>query len=485
MNKMNRVLLMLIAMVSIMLLAVGIDRGIKHWEEKRWESEREAFYEQSRNEIREIQTTIQTLSEDPQALTAYMEENGLNYVEDEEELTESAAEEASEEVQDLPVEAEADMAEAEPAGEESPEEEEPWPAKGEDPEEITEGMFHGEDLPEETVSGNTVSENIISGNVLIKSFVSGNSISGNSISGNIISGNVISGNAVSGNIVTDPYAADFSLRPPTKSKVCASYEETMRINQNDKAVIAGSDIDFSQIKITCLGDSVTAGSNLSKLENYETMSYPYQLGRILNAKEVVNLGIGGSSIGRYWENAFVDRYSSIPADTDIIIVMGGTNDGFCASEKELGSLEERRDRTFAGDLDELLRKLKTDYPDAEIVLATPLSNVLHDMLRRDRSFLLPQSSFVKIMNQLAAEYGVPVIDLYGCNLLNTHDAAVIHSFMPDGVHGNEMGYRVLAEHFAAELIRIYEAGKTEPAEGQQSDMEETAGTEEQTDERQL
>ena len=38
---------------------------------------------------------------------------------------------------------------------------------------------------------------------------------------------------------------------------------------------------------------------------------------------------------------------------------------------------------------------------------------------------------------------------------------------------------------AAELIRIYEAGKTEPAEGQQADMEETAGTEEQTDERQL
>ena len=107
------------------------------------------------------------------------------------------------------------------------------------------------------------------------------------------------------------------------------------------------------------------------------------------------------------------------------------------------------------------------------------------MLRKDRSFLLPQSSFVKIMNQLAAEYGVPVIDLYGCDLLNTHDAAVIHSFMPDGVHGNEMGYRVLAEHFAAELIRIYEAGKTEPAEGQQADMEETAGTEEQTDERQL
>ena len=231
----------------------------------------------------------------------------------------------------------------------------------------------------------------------------------------------------------------------------------MRINRADRETIAASTVDFSGMKIVCLGDSVTAGSNLDKLENYEAMSYPYQLGEVLNAGEVVNLGIGGSSIGRYWENAFVDRYSSIPADADIIIVMGGTNDGFCASERELGSLEERRERTFAGDLDELLRKLKTDYPEAEILLATPLPNILHDMLRKERSFLLPQSSFVKIMKQLGQEYGVLVIDLYNTNLLNTHDAAIIHSFMPDGVHGNEMGYRILAEHFAAELIRDYQA----------------------------
>lgn len=451
MNKANKVLLMLIAMTSIMLLAVGIDRGIGYLDEKRWESEREAFYEQSRNDIREIQATIQTLSEDPQALTAYMEENGLNYVEDE-----SAGEENPQEQEPAPAE------------EESPQEESEQ-AERESPEEITEGMFHGEDLPDETASGNTVSETVISGNILIRNFISENNISGN--------------------IVTDPYAADFSLLPPTKSKICASYEETIRINQMDKEVIAKSNVDFTQVKIACLGDSVTAGSNLSELESYETMSYPYQLGEILNAGEVVNLGIGGSSIGRYWENAFVDRYGSIPADADIIIVMGGTNDGFCASEKELGSLEERGQRTFAGDLDELLQKLKTDYPEAEIVLATPLSNVLHDMLRRDRSFLLPQSAFVKIMNQLAEEYGVPVIDLYNANLLNTHDAAVIHSFMPDGVHGNETGYRVLAEHFAAELIRIYEAKGQETEEPsktqQQADAEDTAGTEGQTDERQL
>ena len=457
MNKINRVLLMFIAMVSIMLLAVGIDRGMNYLEEKEWESQREAFYQQSRADIHKMQTTIQTLSEDPAALTAYMEENGLNYMEEEEEGTGEGAEEEqafAEPEREIPQEEEIPQQREEPAVEAMPEDE------------VVEGMYREPSIPEDGISDNglsgdypdAVSENTVSGNTVSGNTVSGNTVSGNTVSGNTVSGNAVSGNAVSGNTVSGSLIPeDYVITPPPKSRVCASYEETMRINRADRETIAASTVDFSGMKIVCLGDSVTAGSNLDKLENYEAMSYPYQLGEVLNAGEVVNLGIGGSSIGRYWENAFVDRYGSIPADADIIIVMGGTNDGFCASERELGSLEERRERTFAGDLDELLRKLKTDYPEAEILLATPLPNILHDMLRKERSFLLPQSSFVKIMKQLGQEYGVLVIDLYNTNLLNTHDAAIIHSFMPDGVHGNEMGYRILAEHFAAELIRDYQA----------------------------
>lgn len=463
MNKINRVLLMFIAMVSIMLLAVGIDRGMNYLEEKEWESQREAFYQQSRADIHKMQTTIQTLSEDPAALTAYMEENGLNYMEEEEEGTGEGAEEEqafAEPEREIPQE------EAIPQEEEIPQQREEPAVEAMPEDEVVEGMYREPSIPEDGISDNglsgdypdAVSENTVSGNTVSGNTVSGNTVSGNTVSGNTVSGNTVSGNAVSGNTVSGSLIPeDYVITPPPKSRVCASYEETMRINRADRETIAASTVDFSGMKIVCLGDSVTAGSNLDKLENYEAMSYPYQLGEVLNAGEVVNLGIGGSSIGRYWENAFVDRYSSIPADADIIIVMGGTNDGFCASERELGSLEERRERTFAGDLDELLRKLKTDYPEAEILLATPLPNILHDMLRKERSFLLPQSSFVKIMKQLGQEYGVLVIDLYNTNLLNTHDAAVIHSFMPDGVHGNEMGYRILAEHFAAELIRDYQA----------------------------
>ena len=138
------------------------------------------------------------------------------------------------------------------------------------------------------------------------------------------------------------------------------------------------------------------------------------------------------------------------------MIMGGTNDGFCASQTELGSMEAREARTFYGDLDELMRGLKTDYPNATIVFMTPLPNVLHDMLRKDRDYLLPQSAFVNAIKELAAEYEYPVIDLYNSNILDSHDAAVIYNYMPDGVHCNPAGYDILGEHVAAEIIKIYE-----------------------------
>ena len=400
MSKLNRILGMLIAMLAIMIAAVGIDRGMKYYEHKKWISEREVFYEEARTDIAKMQATIQTLSEDREALASYMEENELNVVR-----------------------------------------EEAYSVSG--------NSVSGDSVISNFVSGNSVSGNSVSGDSVISVFVSGNSVSGNSVSGDSILSSFVSGNGLQG------------------QEACASYEETVRINQYDRKVIAESTIDFSDKKIVCLGDSITAATNLEGQEDYLKMSYPSQLGEILDAGEVVNLGIGGSSIGRYWENAFVDRYKEIPEDSDIIIVMGGTNDGFCASERELGALEKREKETFAGDLNELLYGLKEDYPDAEIILVTPLSNILHDMLRKNKSYLLPQSALVSIMIQLADEYEIPVIDLYHSGFLDSHDAAIIHSFIPDGVHGNEMGYRYLAEHIAAELIKIQQTETDNDSEHEQ------------------
>ncbi len=306
-------------------------------------------------------------------------------------------------------------------------------------------------VSDNTVSGNgSVSDNTVSGN----GSVSDNTVSGNgSVSDNTVSGNgSVSDNTISGNgLFVQP-----EMTLEERRQLHTSTEETILINEKDRERIAESRIDFSGKKIACLGDSITEASNLDSEEDWKQYSYPAQLKGLLGAEEVYNLGIGGSSIGRYWADAFVDRYQEIPEDVDIIIVMGGTNDGFCVSDQEFGNLEERAYRTFCGDLDELMRGLKENYPDADIFFATPLPNILQDYLMSERDYLMPQKDFVDVILRMAQEYDFGLIDLYNSNLLDSHDANIVAEYMPDGVHGNHDGYRILAEHFAAELVRYYE-----------------------------
>lgn len=452
MGKINKFLLMVIAMMVIMIAAVGIDKGLKYFEAKNWEKERVARYEQARADVTDMQLTISELAKDQEAIETFIEENREYF--DEEEF---------------------------------------WP-------EFEEELFLDENVQmDENVSGNDmpgVSDNFetdvsgnyeadVSGSMVVDmsgnaSDMSGNAgdMSGNAgdVSGNAsdvsgnggmdVSGNTgpdISGNmgmSASGNELKNMQDSEMiSVSGNTlveKRKIQSSYMETRMQNDTDQTVIEEGNYDFSNISIACLGDSITQASNLESMEDYQQYAYPAKLKEILGAKSVTNLGIGGSSIGRYWDNAFVDRYKEIPEDTDLIIVMGGTNDGFCLTQEELGTVKERKANTFIGDLDELMRGLKADYPDAMIVFATPLPNVLHDMLKKERDYLLPQIILVNAIKYLAKEYEIPVIDLYNSNILDTHDAAVIYNYMPDGVHCNADGYTILAEHFAAELIKLYE-----------------------------
>ena len=308
------------------------------------------------------------------------------------------------------------------------------------------------------VSGNSVSENTVSGNGVSSNSVSENRISERSISENDVSGNSISANAVSGNALPDP-DLDHRLTLKERQEAMSSHKQTMRANEQDRKTISENDIDFSEIKIACLGDSITQAVNLDTLDHYQELAWPHVLKEALGAEEVVNLGIGGSSIGRYWADAFVDRYTEIPEDTDLIFVMGGTNDGFCASFVEFGNSEERAPRTFWGDLDELMDGLKEDYPEAEVIFLTPIPNSLHDYLKAERKYLMPQEEFSEVIITLAEEHGMEVFDLYNSNILDGHDKDNILHLMPDGVHPNAEGYRILGEHVAAELIRLLDERK--------------------------
>ena len=487
MKAAGRVLATMIAMVAILLTAVGADKGLNYLEKIKYEKECEELYAESHAQAEQLRTQLEELSQDEAAVETFLHEYAVDDLEDEDEdvlqefLTASPSENGSEgsvsdgeSVSGDALSGEADAADVS--------ENDHAFASGND--------SSDRDFSDHMISGNAVSGGGVSDNAISENGVFGNAVSGNSVSDNTVSENQVSGNRVSGGgISLTTVSGNILVRPTLRERRLeqSSYMETVEWNEADQVVIGQSTLDFSDKKIACLGDSITQAANLESMEDYQQYSYPTKLAEILGAEEVVNLGIGGSSIGRYWQDAFVDRYMDIPEDTDLILVMGGTNDGFCLHRENVGNFEERSPRTLIGDLDELMRGLKENYPDAEVVFVTPLPNVLHDILRKDRPELMSQRVIVDSMIALAKEYEFDVIDLYDSNLLDSHDAAVISNYMPDGVHCNPDGYQILAEHIAADLIRLQDSQDEEDgeefreAEGMEMDAASEQGMESESD----
>ena len=225
----------------------------------------------------------------------------------------------------------------------------------------------------------------------------------------------------------------------------SSYEETLAVNAFDKMVIENSTIDFSDVKITILGDSLTEGSNLSE-EDRVKYAYPVLLQEILGCKEVLNMGIGGSTVSSCANNyPMVKRWQDIPLDSDIIIVFGGSNDALFENKWQYGHLEyelRMNSDTFCGDLDTMVGAMKYTYRDTnensyiKLLYVNPPSTILNDAVyNTDPGNMVHQSEFAKAINEIVPNYGFEVIDMYNNNILNTHDPNVNAQFMPDGIHG--------------------------------------------------
>lgn len=245
----------------------------------------------------------------------------------------------------------------------------------------------------------------------------------------------------------------------------SSYEETLATNAFDKKVIENSTIDFSDVKITILGDSLTVGTNLDE-EDQIKYAYPVLLEEILGCKEVVNLGKGGSAISRVGHYPMVERWENIPKDSDIIIVFGGTNDCLFENKWEFGNIEydlRMNKNTFCGDLDEMASGMKyvykehNDGKDVKFLYINPPSTILNDSVyAMDTGNMVHQKTFAEAINTIVPAYGFEVIDLYNNNILNSHDKDVNAQFVPDGVHCSPEGYRILAEHIASQIIQRIE-----------------------------
>ena len=197
-----------------------------------------------------------------------------------------------------------------------------------------------------------------------------------------------------------------------------------------------------------LGDSITEGAGTSSPE----YNYVSVFSRLSGA-ECVNYGIGGTRIARQtvktnerWDSDFVGRADKMQDKADVIVVFGGTND-FGHGDAKIGTFDSRDVYTFTGALHVLCEKLITRYPDAVIVFLTPLHRLSEDNMIKENG--MPEemnlAGYVDIIKEVAAYYGLPVLDLFRMSGLQPKIDIIREKFMPDGLHPNNAGAARLAE----------------------------------------
>ena len=203
-------------------------------------------------------------------------------------------------------------------------------------------------------------------------------------------------------------------------------------------------------KINFLGDSITEGSGASD----HLKCYVSQVAEISGAV-CRNYGIGGTRIARQQKPSenqrfdlyFASRVDGMDTDADIVVLFGGTND-YGHGDAPLGSMDDRTPDTFYGGLHTLYRSVIENYPEAVIVVLTPTHRLNEESPNINNATL---KTYVNIIREVAEYYSLPVLDLFKTSGIQPEVGIMRHNYMPDGLHPNDTGHRILAKKVVAFL----------------------------------
>lgn len=197
--------------------------------------------------------------------------------------------------------------------------------------------------------------------------------------------------------------------------------------------------------INALGDSITG-------TDYTTPTW-WQMISAKTGASFNNYGISGTSIAKLDATAthglsFVERYSAMVDNADIIIVMGGTNDGTA----ELGAWDSSDITTFYGALNTLIDGLIDKYPGKPIVFCTMMRGKADTIVADPWTTLQAKTATDTVSNQLRAEaikrkcmeYGIYCVDLYNESGINGRDTNGVYYRTNDNLHPSEIGMKRLA-----------------------------------------
>lgn len=204
-------------------------------------------------------------------------------------------------------------------------------------------------------------------------------------------------------------------------------------------------------KIVFLGDSITQGCGTSDISKV----YWNVIAQRTGAK-CYGYGIGGTRIApqriptveRSWEDQyFATRVERMEPEADVVVVFGGTND-FGHGDAAFGQMTDRTNDTFCGAFHLLLQKLIERYPNAKIVVMTPMHRLSEDEAYYNEFGIRRAGKLVRYVDaikEIAGFYGAAVVDLFRQCQIQPRVDIMRQKFMPDGLHPNDAGNAMVAD----------------------------------------
>lgn len=215
---------------------------------------------------------------------------------------------------------------------------------------------------------------------------------------------------------------------------------------------------YKNKKLTTLGDSITEQNLWQDFLKQELL-----FASIAN-KGIGDTRISGERSNAMWQN---NRINALPLDTDVLTIMGGTNDS--ASSVNIGdiSITNHDTNTFVGAYNVLISKVlyrfynlssgkysdinysglikSATFKDIVIYIMTPPFNANTQYSGENSARL---KAIVDATKDVAKMWGIPCIDIYYNSGINTEN---VNALLQDGIHPNNLGAKKIASVVVNEM----------------------------------
>lgn len=204
-------------------------------------------------------------------------------------------------------------------------------------------------------------------------------------------------------------------------------------------------VDAEQIKIVAFGDSITEGTHGGAFPSHVWTAILERKFRDAGMiADIINSGLPGETAPQGLQRFSYDVLAQKPK---LVLIMYGANDSFMPFDDGEPAVSLRH---FENALAEMVVMAQQEGIQPVLMTTTPLD--LPDDFGHDHNEMLGR--YMQKVRKLAANYNLHVIDHFITWMEKQSDERVTEKYLPDGVHPNAGGNRLIAETIFEKLKGI-------------------------------